>query len=85
MANRPTALYPDSCEWRITLERIGDGTSISQHFHALRAPKVLVVLYAVAVPAHRDRRAALVADLERLGAVATASRATSAAGSIGSG
>jgi hypothetical protein len=67
----PTGLYPDSCEWRIALERLGDGTSISQRYHALRAPKALVVLYAVAVPAHRDRRAALVADLERLGAVAT--------------
>jgi hypothetical protein len=66
----PTGLYLDSCEWRIALEPLGDGTSISQHYHALRAPKALVVLFAVAVPAHRDRRAALVADLERLGAVA---------------
>jgi hypothetical protein len=35
---------------------------------------VLAVLYALAIPAHRDRTAALVADLERLGTVAGGSR-----------
>ena len=68
----PTALYPDSSEWRITLAKIDAGTRISQQFRVLRAPKVLAVLYALVIPAHRDRTAALVEDLTRLGTVATA-------------
>lgn len=66
----PTAFYPDSSEWRIALEAVGTGTRISQSFQVLRAPKVLSVLYALLIPNHRDRRAALIQDLERLGAVA---------------
>ena len=66
----PTTLYPDSSEWRITLVKVDDGTRISQQFRVLRAPKVLGVLYALVIPAHRDRTAALVEDLTRLGAVA---------------
>jgi hypothetical protein len=66
----PTALYPDSSEWRIALEAVGTGTTISQSFRVLRAPKVLAVLYALLIPNHRDRTAALIEDLERLGAVA---------------
>ncbi len=65
-----TAMYPDSSEWRIALEKIEGGTRISQHFRVLRAPKVLAVLYALAVPAHRDRTTALLKDLQRLGTVA---------------
>ena len=69
----PTALYPDSSEWRITLAETDAGTEISQQFRVLRAPKVLAVLYALMIPAHRDRTAALVEDLNRLGEVAGAS------------
>ena len=66
----PTPLYPDSSEWRIALDRVDGRTRISQHFRVLRAPKVLSALYALVIPAHRDRTTALIADLERLGAVA---------------
>ena len=66
----PTALYPDSSEWRISLAKVDGGTRISQAFQVLRAPKVLAVLYASVIPAHRDRTAALVEDLRRLGSVA---------------
>ena len=55
----PTAMYPDSSEWRIALDEIDGGTRISQHFRVLRAPKVLSVLYALVIPAHRDRTTAL--------------------------
>ena len=71
----PTRLYPDSSEWRITLDKVETGTTISQHFRVLRAPKVLSVLYALVIPAHRDRTAALIDDLRRLGDVARQSRA----------
>ena len=71
----PTALYPDSSEWRITLDRAGDTTTIAQEFRVVRAPRVLGVLYALLIPGHRDRTAALVADLERLALVAGPARA----------
>lgn len=66
----PTALYPDSSGWRITLARVDQGTRISQEFRVLRAPKVLALLYGLVIPAHRDRTAALVEDITRLGTVA---------------
>lgn len=66
----PSRLYPDSSEWRITLDKVDGGTRISQHFRVLRAPKVLSALYALMIPAHRDRTTALVHDLERLGTAA---------------
>ena len=71
----PTALYPDSSEWRITL-RPGDdgGTTIEQAFRVIRAPKVLDAVYATMVPGHRDRTAALTADLRRLGECAATQR-----------
>jgi iron-sulfur cluster repair protein YtfE (RIC family) len=70
----PTARYPDSSEWRITLTKVDGGTEIAQQFRVLRAPKVLAVLYALLIPGHRDRTAALLADLTRLGTVAARSR-----------
>ena len=73
----PTAVYPDSSEWRITLAKVDDGTRIAQQFRVLRAPKALAVLYALVIPAHRDRTAALVEDLSRLGVVASRSRTPS--------
>lgn len=42
---------------------------------ALRAPKVLSVLYALIIPAHRDRTTALMEDLQRLGTGGCRSRA----------
>lgn len=71
----PTARYPDSSEWRIELtEAEGGGTTIVQRYRMLRAPKVLVVVYAYLVPGHRDRAAALRGDLRRLGDVAARPR-----------
>jgi hemerythrin-like domain-containing protein len=70
----PSALYPDSSQWRITLTKVDEGTRIAQDFHVLRAPKVLAVLYAIVIPAHRDRTASLIEDLVRLGRVARAHR-----------
>jgi hypothetical protein len=66
----PTALYPDSSEWRITLTAAQGGTMITQEFQVVRVPPVLGTLYALLIPTHRDRTAALTADLIRLGAVA---------------
>ena len=71
----PTVLYPDSSEWRISLEAATGGTRISQHFRVVRGSKVLSVLYGLVIPAHRDRTAALVEDLHRLGTAALGPRA----------
>ncbi len=73
----PTALYPDSSEWTISLDKMDGGTAIEQSFRVTRAPKVLDGIYATLVPGHRDRTAALVADLERLGEAASSSVPTS--------
>ena len=69
----PTTLYPDSSEWRIALTKVEGGTRLSQQFRVVHAPKVLAVLYALVIPAHRDRTAALAEDLTRLGTVASRS------------
>lgn len=66
----PTARFPDSSEWRIALATADGGTRISQQFRVVRVPPVLGRIYALMIPSHRDRTAALVQDLERLGDVA---------------
>lgn len=66
----PTLLFPDSSEWRIELETVDGGTRITQSFQVLRAPAVLARLYAMVIPAHRDRSTSLNDDLRRLGEVA---------------
>jgi hypothetical protein len=78
----PTAVFPDSSEWRISLARVDGGTRISQQFRVVRAPKVLSVLYALMIPAHRDRTAALADDLKRLGTVAATRARGGTAGSV---
>lgn len=68
----PTALFPDSSRWTIRLEPVPGGTRIDQEFRVVRAPRVLVYLFALTVPNHRDRTVALAGDLRRLGEVARA-------------
>jgi hypothetical protein len=76
-----SARFPDSTEWRIALS-VADvgGTRIEQTFEVVRAPRVLSWLYALMIPAHRDRTEALREDLRRIGEVArqsaTAGQAT---------
>jgi hypothetical protein len=66
----PTRVYPDSTEWRIQLHRVPGGTRIAQSFTVVRAPKVLDFVYALMIPAHRDRTEALTDDMRRLGELA---------------
>lgn len=70
----PTVLYPDSTEWTIRLHDDEDtgGTRIEQVFRVVKAPRILDVIYATAIPNHRDRDEALADDLRRLGALAGA-------------
>ncbi len=68
-----TALYPDSTEWKIQLQRTGNATEIEQSFKVVRGPKLLALAYGFLLPAHRERTAALVEDLRRLGDLALCS------------
>lgn len=69
----PTAAYPDSTVWTIRLgPTTCGGTRIDQTFDVVQAPAILEVVYAVLVPAHRDRNAALTEDLDRLASLALA-------------
>lgn len=66
----PSALYPDSTLWTITLEPHAEGTEIVQTFEVLRINPIINRLYYLVAPAHRQREAALTADLRRLADVA---------------
>jgi hemerythrin-like domain-containing protein len=70
----PTALYPDSVEWRIRVHAGAGGTHIEQTFHVIRIPAILDRAYATILPGHRDRSEALAADLRRLAQVAAQGR-----------
>ncbi len=65
-----TPIYRDQTEWRIRLEPHEGGTRIVQTFEVLRLnPLIERLIYATMKP-HRDRLAALTADIVRLGQVA---------------
>lgn len=70
----PTALYPDSTLWRYRIEPVAGGSRITQSFEVLKLSPLLERLFAMVIPAHQDRTAKLIEDLQHLGEVA-ASRA----------
>jgi hypothetical protein len=73
----PTWRYVDSTDWRITLEPLGGArTRIVQTFQVTRCPLWWEWVVAYANPPHRDRSAALAADLRRIGEVAAADVST---------
>jgi uncharacterized protein YndB with AHSA1/START domain len=63
-------LPPDSTQWRFDLEPIASGTRIRQSYSILKLPRLTELSILLLMPAHHDRRPALVADLARLGEVA---------------
>jgi uncharacterized protein YndB with AHSA1/START domain len=66
----PAWNYRDSTEWTITVEPEGQRTRITQSFRILRIGWFMDRFFYAAVPAHRDRQPALLADLVRLGEAA---------------
>lgn len=62
--------FPDSTEWRIVLEPLAGGTRIVQTYEIVHSARWWAWLMARVVPSHRDRSAALEADLRRIGDVA---------------
>jgi hypothetical protein len=63
-------LMRDASRWRVRLEPVDDGTRIRQDFRILTMAAWADRAVPALVPAHRDRTAALQADLRRLGEVA---------------
>lgn len=62
---------PDSTEWRFELEPTATGGClVRQSFQIIRLPLPTELMILLLLPAHRDRRSALAADLVRLGEVA---------------
>ena len=66
----PSAVYRDSTEWRISLEPVEGGTRIVQSFTVLHISPFFDWLFYTLIPPHRDRSAALLNDMQRLGEVA---------------
>ena len=66
----PSWRFPDSTEWRFVLEPTTEGTRITQTYEVVQAAAWWSWLMARMVPPHRDRSAALAADLRRIGEVA---------------
>lgn len=58
--------YLDSTEWQLRLAEDGSATRVTETFDILRISRAIEGLFTVVMPAHRDRSADLVADLNRL-------------------
>jgi hypothetical protein len=71
----PTAMYPDSTVWTLTVEPVDGGTRIVQRFDVVRINPIAERLFYALIPKHRDRSAALTEDLRRLGDLAVATAA----------
>jgi hypothetical protein len=70
----PTLRYRDSTQWRVQLlPGANGGTRIEQSFRVLRLSRLMSFVFATFLPAHTDRREALLGDLHRLAALAEAS------------
>jgi hypothetical protein len=76
----PSAVYRDSSLWTFTIEPDGRGSRLRQTYEVLKLSPLLDRLFYVIVPAHRDRSAALRADLERLARLAEAASPAVSAG-----
>jgi hypothetical protein len=66
----PSRLYPDSTRWTYELTPIEGGCRVTQSFEVLKLNPIVDRLFYALIPAHRDRSAALAADVHSLGAVA---------------
>jgi hypothetical protein len=66
----PSVRYPDSTEWRIRITPAGTGSTITQDYRVVKMPALLDRLFALVIPAHRDRDAGLRDDLGRLAVAA---------------
>ena len=71
----PSRLHNDSTIWTITVEPEGPGGSrIVQRYDVVKLSALMDRMIYQFVPVHRDRHAALTADLQRIGEVARGPR-----------
>jgi hypothetical protein len=70
------SIFGDATEWTIAIDAVGAGSRITMSYRVLTFPRWFEMLVVVTLPAHRDRRDALQADLVRLAAVAAAPTAS---------
>ncbi|MCZ4497478.1 MAG: Hemerythrin cation binding domain protein [Marmoricola sp.] len=66
-------LAGDRTEWSFELTPAEGGTRVTERYQILRMPRLLEAAVVRLMPSHLDRTAALVGDLERLGALAALS------------
>lgn len=66
-------LAGDQTEWSFDLTPEGAGTRLRETYQIVAMPRLLEFFVVRLMPGHLDRSAALLGDLERLGAVAAAS------------
>jgi uncharacterized protein YndB with AHSA1/START domain len=78
-----TPVYVDSTEWTVHLEPVATGTRIVQEYRITRCPRWWEWIATRMIPGHIDRTAALIGDLERIGAVARADGHRAAPGPTG--
>jgi hypothetical protein len=69
----PSTMFPDSTEWRITIEPHGVGARIVQTYRILKMNPVLERLVYLTTKPHRNRVPALESDVGRLGVLAASS------------
>jgi uncharacterized protein YndB with AHSA1/START domain len=67
-----TPLFPDSTDWRITIEPVGTRTRIVQTYQVTRMARWLHWAAVRLNPMHLDRSGALTEDLRRIGTIAAA-------------
>lgn len=70
----PSALFPDSCDWRIELSPVGSGTRVQLTYRVRSLASWFGWVLGVVTPSHADRSAGLAADVERLGKLASAEK-----------
>jgi uncharacterized protein YndB with AHSA1/START domain len=70
----PGVFARDSSVWSFTIEPEGSGTRLTQRYEVVRVHPLMDRLLYLVMPAHRDRRAALQQDLERLARLAERDR-----------
>jgi hypothetical protein len=66
----PTMAFPDSTEWRITLEPVDTRPRILRSYQVTRCPGWYEWVVARVSPARSDRSGALADDLRRIGVIA---------------
>ena len=75
----PTRLIPDSTIWEFELAQNGSETTLTERMQVVHCPAFHDRVFATMFPQHRDRKADLQADLQRIKHTVEASSSSTAA------